>query len=279
MIDFNHKTRPFYPRRHPPVLMKVPLHIVSARRERLAAWLRQRSYVPLNEVCVQFQISEATARRDLTALAAGKQIRRTHGGALSDYTHRFPSFLERQGVATAAKQQIARYAVSMIQPGNTCFFDAGTTVYAVAEELQRAPVRPLTVLTNSLPVADLLAAVEGIRVHILGGYLLPRQSVLVGPAAKQALAFCKIDTAFLGAEAADGEGVWNSHEDVVELQSGLISAARKVVLCADAGKLGRRARVFLAPWPRIHTLLTDAAVAARAAAGVPRSHHAPLFTR
>jgi len=255
--------------------MKVPLHIVSARRDQLAAWLRQRSYVPLNEVCTRFQVSEATARRDLSALAAGKHIRRTPGGAISNSNHRFPSFLERQRLAAGGKQRIAHRAVRMIQPGSTCFFDAGTTIFAIAEELQRAPVRELTVLTNNLPVAELLAAVDGMRVHILGGDLLPRQSVLVGPAAAKALAFYKIDIAFLSAEAADAEGVWNTREDVVQLQRGLIAAARRIVFCADATKLGHRAPVFLAPWRDIDALVTDASPAAAAAAGIPRTLRKP----
>jgi DeoR/GlpR family transcriptional regulator of sugar metabolism len=255
--------------------MKVPLHIVSARRERLAAWLQQRSYAPLNEVCTHFHISEATARRDLNALAAGKHIRRTPGGALSDSNYRFPSFLERQRLSAGGKQKIALNAIRLIQQGSTCFFDAGTTIFAIAEELQREPVVPLTVLTNNLPVAELLAAVQGIRVHILGGELLPRQSVLIGPAAGNGLAFYKIDVAFLGAEAADKEGAWNTREDVVELQKGLIASAKRTVLCLDATKLGRRAPVFLAPWGDIDTLLTDAGPAAGAAAGIPRTHFNP----
>jgi DeoR/GlpR family transcriptional regulator of sugar metabolism len=159
----------------------------------------------------------------------------------------------------------------MIRPGTTCFFDAGTTIFAIAEQLQREPVGPLTVLTNSLPVAELLVGVEGVRVHILGGDLLPRQSVLVGPAAARALEFYKISIAFLGAEAGDAEGVWNTREDVVELQKALIAAARRVILCTDATKLGKRAPVFLAPWQKFHTLVTDATPDSASAAGVPRT--------
>jgi DeoR/GlpR family transcriptional regulator of sugar metabolism len=160
----------------------------------------------------------------------------------------------------------------MIRPGSTCFFDAGTTIFAIAEQLQREPVGPFTVLTNSLPVAELLVGVEGVRVHILGGDLLPRQSVLVGPAAARALEYYKISIAFLGAEAGDAEGVWNTRDDVVELQNALIAAARRVVLCADATKLGRRAPVFLAPWKKFHTLVTDATPGAATAAGIPRTY-------
>jgi hypothetical protein len=77
MIDFNHIQENLFPPRPLQPVMKVPLHIVLARRERLATWLQQHSYVPLSEVCAQFQISEATARRDLSVLAAGNHIRRT----------------------------------------------------------------------------------------------------------------------------------------------------------------------------------------------------------
>jgi len=249
--------------------MKVPLLIVSARRERLAAWLRQRSYVPLNEVCTRFRISEATARRDLTALAHGHQIRRTHGGALAEYNHRFPSFLERQRIAAAGKLSIAQRAWKVIHPGATCFFDAGTTIFAIAEELQRAPIKPLTAITNNLPIAELLATVDGIAVHLLGGELLPRQAVLVGPAARKALDFYTIDIAFLSAQGANADGIWNSHQDVVALQNHLIADSRQIVFCADASKLGRTAPVFLAAWPDIDLLLTDATRTAMKAAGIP----------
>ena len=250
--------------------MKVPLHIVSARREKLAAWLQQRAYVPLNEVCARFQISEATARRDLAVLASGKQIRRTHGGALADYNHRFPSFMERQQEAAAGKRSIGVQAREMIVAGNVCFFDAGSTVYAIAEELQRVPVTPLTAVTNSLPVAELLAPVPGIGVHLLGGELLPRQSVLVGRAARKALEFYNIDVAFLGAEGVDGDGAWNSHEEVVEFQKRLISDAKAVALCVDGRKLGRKAPVFLANWKQIDRVITDASAERGVESGVPQ---------
>jgi len=249
--------------------MKVPLHVVTARRAKLAAWLQQRSYAPINEVCTRFKVSEATARRDLAALASGKQILRTHGGALADYNHRFPSFNERQRMATEGKQIIARKACKLIQPGDACFFDAGTTVFAIAEELQHSPVTPLTAITNSLPVAELLAPVEGISVHLLGGELLPRQSAIQGRAARMALDSYKIGQSFLSAEGADAEGLWNSQQEVVELQKRLLETSGQSIFCLDATKLGRTAPAFLARWRQVFRFLTDADAETASAAGIP----------
>jgi DeoR/GlpR family transcriptional regulator of sugar metabolism len=70
--------------------MKVARHIIEARREAIAKLLSKVGYVPVLEICKQFNVSEATARRDLTELESQRRITRTHGGALSDFNRNFP---------------------------------------------------------------------------------------------------------------------------------------------------------------------------------------------
>ena len=121
--------------------MKVPLHLVHARRQQLADWMQQHGHVSLQEICTRFSISEATARRDLAALAADKRIVRTYGGALADYNRRFASFHERLQLASEAKCAIAKAALAFIRPKSRIFLDAGTTIYALAEALRTQPAR------------------------------------------------------------------------------------------------------------------------------------------
>jgi DeoR family fructose operon transcriptional repressor len=248
-IDFNHKTDSL-------PWLKVPLHLVVARRQKLAAWVRHQSFVPVQQVCEEFSISEATARRDLTALARQKQLVRTYGGALGEYSQRFPSFLERKKSGAASKRSVAKQARALIEPETTVFLDAGTTIFALAMELQRHPLA-IEVVTNSLPIAELLASVAQIRVHLLGGHFLARQSVLLGPAACHALSRYKIDQAFLSAEALDGKGAWNSQDEVVALQTRVLDSARESILCIHQAKLGQTAPCFLAAKGRFHRILSD----------------------
>ncbi|MEI6350409.1 MAG: DeoR/GlpR family DNA-binding transcription regulator [Verrucomicrobiota bacterium] len=249
--------------------MKVPLHIVQARRQQVATWMQQHGHVSLQDICTQFKISEATARRDLAALAAGNQIVRTYGGALAEYNHRFASFRERMKNSADAKRRIARKARGWIRPNSTIFLDAGTTLYAVAEELQRNPVGPLEVVTNSLPVADVLASVPDARVHLLGGELLPRQSVLFGEAARNALPNYKIDVAFLGVQGVNSAGLWNSQEDVVAFQQQLLRLATCAVFCVDSSKLDKTAPVFLCDWNEVSAFISNASDAKLASFGIP----------
>ncbi|MDP9292615.1 MAG: DeoR/GlpR family DNA-binding transcription regulator [Verrucomicrobiota bacterium] len=237
--------------------MKVPLHIVNSRRDRLATWLQQQTYVPLQEVCKRFAISEATARRDLAALVAQNKILRTYGGALSEYNQRFASFMERKERNGAAKRAIAKKARRLILPGTTCFLDAGTTIHALAEELQRSPIAGLVIVTNSMPVAELLANTPELTVQILGGHFLYRQSVLAGEGARKALSFYNIGQAFLSAEAMNSQGIWNSQDEIVALQRRVMSRSAQNIFCLDGSKLGPKAPSFLTGWNQVDLLVSD----------------------
>ena len=254
--------------------MKVPLHVVEARRSRLAALIQAEGYLPIAEVCARLAISEATARRDLAVLAGSNAITRTRGGALVEYNQRFPSFRDRLDDSTAGKARIAAAARRMIKAGQTVWLDGGTTAYRIAETLARDPVPDLTVVTNNLPVAEVLADRDEIAVHLLGGQYFRRGSLLIGGHALDHLTAWAFDLAFLGAEGMDDAGMWNSQAEIVALQRAVAKRAPRAVFCLDAAKLGRRASEFLLGWDRVDRLLTDATPAALKAAGIalPAKH-------
>jgi len=229
--------------------------------------LRDRSYLPVAELCKRFRISEATARRDLEALSREKSIVRTFGGAMVDYDRRFAPFADRLKVAAAAKTRIAARAVELIEPGMTIFLDAGTTLFTVADLLRRRPME-LQVVTNSLAVAEKLAHVTEIEVHLLGGRLLPNQAVLLGDNTTKAAGFHRFDLALLGAEAMDETGVWNSAANVVELQIAVIEQARRHALCLDGRKLGHCGPELLARWSTLDALICELSFDELRAAGV-----------
>lgn len=263
--------------------MRVPLEVVEERRRRLAALIQRRGYVPVAELCREFQISEATARRDLAALARNHQITRTFGGALVDFNLKFPSFQQRQTENATGKARMASTALRLISPGHCVFFDAGTTTFRIAEALREHPLTPLTIVTYSLPVAEVLAPVEGFSVHLLGGQLLQRQSVLLGEMTRHALQLWKFDIAFLGARGLDARGLWNSPPEVVQLQREIVERSSRAVFCLDRSKIGKRGPHFFFRWSSPYHLLTDATAGTLSRAGLSLPHHhvhlaAPLKT-
>ena len=238
--------------------MRVPLHIVEARREKLAKLIETHRYLPLRELCNRLNVSEATARRDLSELAKRNIVTRTHGGALAEFNERFPSFNDRRSLGGRPKKRVAKAAARFIQPGGTYFLDSGTTIFAMAELLRESPPMPATIVTPNLPIGELLAGVEGLSVYLTGGQIFARQSVLLGETARQSLGLWKFDIAFLSAEAANAGGVWNSQEAIVDQQRVAMDRSNRVLLCLDSSKIGATAPQHLAYWEQIDTLLTDA---------------------
>ena len=76
------------------------------------------------------------------------------------------------------KKAIAAEAVELIEDGDTILLDGGSTTYEVARLLVG---RPLHVVTNSLPVANLFASDANSDLVLIGGNICPRTGVARGP--------------------------------------------------------------------------------------------------
>jgi len=254
--------------------MKVPLHLVRARREQMAALLRERGYLPVAELCARFGISEATARRDLQSLAREEKVTRTHGGALGDYDRSFASFAERKTRAAEGKERIARAAHGLIRPGQTVFFDAGTTLLALARQVACQPVAGLKVITNSLPVAEALGNAGGVRIFLTGGEYLNRQAAFLGEVACATLKLWKFDAAFLGGEALTPRGILNSHADLTRFQRMVMRRSGVTRFLIDRTKLGAEAPALLVGWEAVSVLVSDVTQPQLREAGIPlRRNH------
>jgi DeoR/GlpR family transcriptional regulator of sugar metabolism len=249
--------------------MRVPLHVVEKRRERLRQLIRTDGFLPVAEICRRLNVSEATARRDLTAVAAVGHITRTRGGALADYNSTFASVSQRAHRARTAKTRIASAALAKIPAAGVIFLDAGTTVQSVARLLlSRQPFSKLTVVTNSLPIASILGGAAGLELHVLGGMFLHRQAILLGTQSVRALAAWKFDAAFLGGEGMDAQGITNSHANIAAFQQAVLKHAARTYFCLDATKVGRTTPHRVVGWDQPIILITDAAPSVLAAASI-----------
>jgi DeoR/GlpR family transcriptional regulator of sugar metabolism len=241
---------------------------IAARREGLASLLQREGYLSVTDLAGRFSVSEATIRRDLSALEQEKRITRTYGGALSEYDALFVPFYQRNAQQKDLKRQIARVAAQFIEPGSTLFLDAGSTIFALAERIVEIDDGSLKIVTNSLPVAENLASRGTSEIHLLGGNLLPHQLVLVGQGASLTLASWRFDIAFLSAEGMTKDGLWNSQDGISDFQRHVCGRSQRSVFCIDETKLGRTAPSFLASWSAVDTLVTTATQMQLAETGV-----------
>src|SRR5262249_35098766 len=140
--------------------------------------------------------------------------------------------------------------------------------------------RPVQVVTNSLPIAQLLASSKETDLILIGGYVYPRTGVALGPLAIATMQGIRVRRAILGAGGIVAEGIYNSNLLLVETERQMMACGQEVVIVADHTKFGRLALARLCGLEAIQHLVVDAGGAAAdramlAAAGVA-VHVAPL---
>jgi DeoR/GlpR family transcriptional regulator of sugar metabolism len=155
------------------------------------------------------------------------------------------------------KVAIAAAAADLIDPGAAVGISAGTTTAALAREITQ--VNGLTVVTNSIPVSDVLHRAENpSRTVILTGGIRTRSDALVGSAASAVLGGLNLDVLFLGVHGMDPRaGYTTPNLAEAETNRALIAAARRVVVLADHTKWGVVGIATMLPLSGAHLVITD----------------------
>ncbi|MFC3689362.1 DeoR/GlpR family DNA-binding transcription regulator [Aquipuribacter hungaricus] len=214
--------------------------LARQRQEVILERIRREGGVRVSELVDTLGVSDMTVRRDIAQLADRGLVVRVHGGAtLSDAPHSSfePAFRTKLGEEREEKLAIARAAAALVAPGSSVALSAGTTTLALAEELR--DVEDLTVVTNSVPVADALFDPDRRdRTVVLTGGTRTPSDALVGPVAVQALRDLHVDLLFLGVHGfSERTGCTSPNMTEAATNRALIAAAGKTVVVADHTKL------------------------------------------
>ncbi|MCK6580804.1 MAG: DeoR/GlpR family DNA-binding transcription regulator [Anaerolineae bacterium] len=228
------------------------------RQEKITQALEQRGTLTVAQISAMFEVSEATVRRDLTALAARDVIRRVHGGAMVHHavaTSEAP-IVHRQKQNAEIKRRIGRAAVQLIHSGETVLLIGGSTGLAVAREL--AHHASLTIVTDSLLVANELMR-QGIhRVIMLGGMIDADEFAVRGTLSRLILAELQVDKVIVGTKAISAErGLSAESAEEAELFRSYLKAGHSVIVVTDSSKFRQSALARIAPVESIDILVTD----------------------
>lgn len=239
--------------------------LAQQRRDYILAEINSTGAVRAAELTESLGVSEMTIRRDIAELAARGLIRKVHGGAVTTQaTAHEPTFAAKTSLAQDEKRRIASAALDFIEPDSAIALSAGTTTHLLATLIAGRPdLRPLTVVTNSLPVADTLFQAHGdIEVILTGGTRTPSDA-LVGPIAIAALEQLRVDKVFLGVHGID-ESAGLTTPNVLEAETNrrLVASAGHTVVIADSSKWGTVGLSRIMPLADVDTCITDVGLSA-----------------
>jgi DeoR family ulaG and ulaABCDEF operon transcriptional repressor len=238
------------------------------RHKLILSAVQDRPVVTVAELVDMTGTSEATIRRDISALHLQGRLRRVRGGAEALHPPEFVGLAGRpfrvaEAVNVERKRAIAQAAVDLCEDGDSIIIDGGTTTFQMVHFLAR---KRLQVLTNSFPIAEHLIRNTRNTVMVPGGAIYRELGVILSPFDNDVTRNFFARRMFMGAQGVGRLGIMERDPLLIQAEQKLIDQAEELVVLVDSSKFEQRSSLILCRLDRVHTLITDDGIGEEAAA-------------
>ncbi|MGT2807909.1 DeoR/GlpR transcriptional regulator [Streptococcus iniae] len=232
------------------------------KRERLlriVEKVNENGIITVNDIIESLKVSDMTVRRDLDELEKAGKLIRIHGGAqsISMPNKKERSNSEKQTVQTKEKQELAAFATRLVNDGETIFIGPGTTLEVFAEHLKKRHIR---IVTNSLPVFQILQESETVDLILIGGEYRSITGAFVGSLAIQNMSSLKFAKAFISCNGVYKNDVATYSETEGEIQRLAFNNAIEKFLLVDNQKFNAFDFFIFYHLDAIDAVITDSKV-------------------
>jgi DeoR family transcriptional regulator, aga operon transcriptional repressor len=230
---------------------------IANRHQYILNKLKDQGFVNVNELSETLNVSLVTIRKDLKFLENRNLLHRNHGSAtLNDPYIPDRNIHEKEKISVDQKQAIARFAADYVKPNDNIILASGSTILEFARQIGN--IKPLTVITASLNVAQILNINPEIEIHQLGGVIRKSSNSAVGPIAERMMEGFSCNTLFLGVDGIDPDfGLTTTNALEASLNQVMIRSAQKIIVLADSAKFGRRGFGKICELSQIDLIITN----------------------
>jgi DeoR/GlpR family transcriptional regulator of sugar metabolism len=233
--------------------------LAKLRHQRITEEVQRVGTARVADLAELLGVSEMTIRRDLDVLDQNQVLEKVHGGAVASSKRASfePGFDIKRLQQIEQKKAIAKQAARYVEPGAAIGLTAGTTTWAIANEL--AGIANLTVVTNSPFVAQALyASLTGDSTVLLTGGVKTPSDALVGPLAVRSISSFHLDAVFMGVHGMSAEsGFSTPNLGEADFNQAFVKAAEKLIVVADHTKWGNDGLASIAPLEAASVLVSD----------------------
>lgn len=197
-------------------------------------------------------VSEVTIRQDLNLLEKQSYLRRAHGFAVP---------LDSDDVETRMlnnyplKRELAQFAASRVESGETVFIENGSSNALLARTL--ADQKDVTIITVSSYIAHLLKDTR-CEVILLGGIYQKKSESMVGPLTRQFIEQVHFSKAFIGIDGWQPETGFTGRDMMrADVVNAVLAKNSEVIVLTDSTKFGAVHPYTLGPMAQFTRVITD----------------------
>ena len=225
---------------------------MNSRQQIILQMVIDQGRVSVVDLAKATGVSEVTIRQDLNFLEKQSYLRRAHGYAVP---------LDSDDVETrmmnnfALKRELAEFAASLVNNGETVFIENGSSNALLARTL--ADQKDVTIITVSSYIAHLLKETR-CEVILLGGIYQKKSESMVGPLTRQYVQQVHFSKAFIGIDGWQPDTGFTGRDmmrsDVV---NAVLAKECEAIVLTDSSKFGAVHPYTMGPASRFSRVITD----------------------
>ncbi|MFM9373331.1 DeoR/GlpR family DNA-binding transcription regulator [Streptomyces sp. Da 82-17] len=230
--------------------------VVERRRQEILRHVAEHGETRIDVLADLFGVSLMTMHRDLDDLAQRHLLQKVRGRAVA-----FPALTMetatrfREGANVDVKEALCAAVAPRVTPGSTLLMDDSSTLFPLAGTIRDVP--GLTVVTNSVGIAQRLGGAKELSVTLLGGRFHGEFNSCTGPDVLRALGRIHADLALMSATAVHEGRLFHPLQEYAEVKEAMLDSAGRAVLLADRSKFGKTATYAYGTAARYEEVVTD----------------------
>lgn len=228
------------------------------RQNKILEYLNKNGSLAISKISKEYKCSEETIRNDLIELEKEGKLIRIHGGAyIEEKYDRGFSLNIRETLLKEEKKYIAELAFQFIKEGNTIIVDSSTTCIEFVKKILNEKIS-ITIITNSLQIANLCSDSEEISLILIGGKLKKKNRSFVGYHTTDILNMYSSDVSFVSYPSIDVNlGLGDNNIEELKVREEMLKNAKKRVLLMDHTKFNEKNSIVFSKNLNIDYIVTD----------------------
>jgi len=228
-----------------------------------------KSSIKISSLSKMLDVSRVTLSKDLDILEKRGIIQRKHGYACLDDAD---DASKRLAYNHSIKRRIAKAATQIVEDGETIMLESGSCCALFAEELALAR-KNVTIITNSIFIANYICRLQNIKIILLGGYFQPDSQVLVGAITTNSCKSFFIDKFFIGTDGfVSRQGFTGRDHLRAETALKLANRAKNIYVLTEAAKFKRHGAYNLVTLEKTTGVFTDDGIPKEAEADLQKNN-------
>ncbi|HEQ1859851.1 HTH-type transcriptional regulator UlaR [Providencia zhijiangensis] len=226
----------------------------TQRHHEILSLLKENQIINVSFITKHFDISPATARRDIAKLDEQGKLKKIRNGAerIEEKRLRWSPLNINSTDHYEEKSQIAMKAAELCQPGDSAVINCGSTAFLLGQQLCGKGVQ---IVTNYFPLASYLIEEEHEDVILIGGQYNRTQGIFLNPALSTLMGYAG-NWMFTSGKGLTETGLYKTDMLTAVAEQQMLDRIDKLVVVVDSSKVGSRTGMLFCPAEKIDYLIT-----------------------